>query len=116
MTASLMMYDQPDQARSANDALWIAIRDRLRAKGLAVPDALDRGDDYHSYWLRPELVLAQTCGYPYVSELRGQVRLVATPVFSYPGGEGAKRASFIVVRQDSPVRDLEDLRGKRVAI
>jgi ABC-type phosphate/phosphonate transport system substrate-binding protein len=114
--ASLMMYDQPDQARSANDALWIAIRDRLRAKGMSVPDALDRSEDYHSYWLRPDLALAQTCGYPYVSELKGKVRLVATPVFSYPGGKGAKRASFIIVREDNPAQSLADLHGKRAAI
>jgi len=114
--ASLMMYDQPDQARSANDALWIAIRDRVRAKGFAAPDALDRSGDYHSYWLQPDLALAQTCGYPYVSELKGRVRLVATPVFSYPGGKGVKRASFIVVREDSSAKSLEDLRGKRAAI
>ena len=114
--ASLMMYDQPDRVLSANDALWIAIRDRLRAKGLAVPDALDRSGHYHDSWLRPDLALAQTCGYPYVSELKGKVRLVATPVFSYPGGKGAKRASFIIVGEASAAQALEDLRGGRVAI
>jgi ABC-type phosphate/phosphonate transport system substrate-binding protein len=114
--ASLMMYDQPDRVRSANEALWIAIRDRLRAKGFPAPDALDRNGDYHSYWLRPDLALAQTCGYPYVSELKGKVRLVATPVFSYPGGKGAKRASFIVVREANAAKSLEDLRGSRAAI
>jgi ABC-type phosphate/phosphonate transport system substrate-binding protein len=114
--ASLMMYDQPDRVRSANDALWIAIRDRLRAKGFAAPDALDRSGEYHSYWLRPDLVFAQTCGYPYVSELKGKVRLVATPAFSYSGGNGAKRASFIVVREDSPAQSLEDMRRQRAAI
>jgi ABC-type phosphate/phosphonate transport system substrate-binding protein len=114
--ASLMMYDMPDRVRSANDALWIAIRDRLRAKGFAAPDVLDRSGEYHSYWLRPDLALAQTCGYPYVSELKGKVRLVATPAFSYSGGKGAKRASFIVVREDHPAQSLGDLRGQRAAI
>lgn len=114
--ATLMMYDQPDRVRSANDALWIAIRDRLRAKGLSAPDVLDRSGHYHDSWLRTDLVLAQTCGYPYVSELKGKVRLVATPAFSYPGGKGAKRASLIVVREDSTAQSLEDLRGQRAAI
>jgi ABC-type phosphate/phosphonate transport system substrate-binding protein len=114
--ASLLMYDNPDVVQRANDALWTAIRDHLRARGFAAPDALDRNGDYHSYWLRADLALAQTCGYPYVSELKGKVRLVATPAFSYPGGKGAKRASFIVVREDYPARSLGDLRGKRAAI
>ena len=114
--ASLMMYDQPDRVRGANDALWAAIRDRMRAAGFAAPDTLDRNGEYHSFWLRPDLALAQTCGFPYVRELRGKVRLVATPVFSYPGGSGARRASFIVVGEDDPVRRVEELRGRRAAI
>src|SRR5262245_52721169 len=114
--ASLMMFDQPAEARSANDALWVAVRDRMRAGGFDAPDALDRQGTYNSYWLQPDLVFAQTCGYPYVAELKGRVRLVATPVFSYPGGKGAKRASYIVVREDAAAGSLEDLRGQRVAI
>ena len=42
LVASLLMYDQPDVVQRANDALWAALRDRLRARGLDVPDALDR--------------------------------------------------------------------------
>jgi ABC-type phosphate/phosphonate transport system substrate-binding protein len=114
--ASLLMYDKPDPVQRANDALWAALRDRLRARGLDVPDALDRSGSHDSYWLRPDLVFGQTCGYPYVSELKGRVRLVATPVFRYPGGKGARRASYIVVREDDPAHTIADLAGKRVAI
>ena len=114
--ASLMMYDQPAAAQGANDALWAALRDRLRGRGLEVPDLLDRTGSHESYWLRPDLLFAQTCGYPYVQELKGKVRLVATPVFRYPGGKGARRGSFIVVREDDPARDIPDLAGKRAAI
>lgn len=114
--ASLLMYDNPEVVRSANDVLWMAIRDRMRKAGFDEPDALDRTGDYHSYWLRPELALAQTCGFPYVSELKGKVRLVATPVFSYPGGKGARRASFIVVGEADPAKSIEDVRGKRAVI
>jgi ABC-type phosphate/phosphonate transport system substrate-binding protein len=114
--ASLMMYDAPDIVRRANDALWIALRDRLRERGMAVPDLLDRTDSHESYWLRPDLVFAQTCGFPYVCELKGKVRLVATPVFHQPGGSGARRASFIVVREDDPAGGLAELTGRRAAI
>jgi hypothetical protein len=93
--ASLMMYDAPDIVRRANDALWIALRDRLRERGMAVPDLLDRTDSHESYWLRPDLVFAQTCGFPYVCELKGKVRLVATPVFqaAWPSSRAGVRRS-----------------------
>ena len=116
LVASLLMYDRPDVVQRANDALWTALRDRLRARGLEAPDRLDRSGSHDSYWLRPDLVFGQTCGYPYVEELKGKVRLVATPVFRHAGGKGARRASFIVARKDDPARSIADLAGKRVAI
>lgn len=116
LVASLLMYDRPDVVQRANDALWTALRDRLRARGLDVPDCLDRSGSHDSYWLRPDLVFGQTCGFPYVEELKGKVRLVATPVFRYAGGKGARRASFLVVREDDPAVDIADLAGKRAAI
>lgn len=116
LVASLLMYDHPDVVERANDALWTALRDAMHARGLDVPDRLDRSEGHESYWLRPDLAFAQTCGYPYVRQLKGRVRLVATPVFRYPGGKGARRASFIVVRDDDPARSIADLRGRRAAI
>lgn len=116
LVASLMMYDNPEAARRANDALWASLRDRMRARGFEEPDALDRTDSHESYWLKPDLGFAQTCGYPYVSELRGKVRLVATPAFNYPGGKGARRASYIVVREDDPARSVAEVAGYRAAI
>jgi ABC-type phosphate/phosphonate transport system substrate-binding protein len=116
LVASLAMYDQPDAVQRANDALWIALRDRLKARALDVPEILDRSGSHESYWLRPDLIFGQTCGFPYVSELKGRVRLVATPAFRYPGGKGARRASFIVVRENDSARSIADLAGKRVAI
>lgn len=114
--ASLMMYDRPDAVQRANDALWVALRDRMRRKGYPAPDALDRTGGHDSYWLRPDLGFAQTCGFPYVSGLKGRVRLVATPVFRYPGGRGARRASFIVVREDDSARSVAELAGRRAAV
>jgi ABC-type phosphate/phosphonate transport system substrate-binding protein len=115
--AALAMYDAPAAVAAANDALWAGLRDRLRAEGLAgVPDRLTRGGSYADPWLDPRLLLAQTCGFPYVRHLRGRVRLVATPVYSFPGGTGADRRSVVVVAAEAPFAGVADLRGARAAI
>lgn len=115
--AALAMYDAPAVVAAANDTLWAGIRDRLRAAGLAgVPDRLIRSGAYSDAWLDPRLLLAQTCGFPYVRHLRGRVRLVATPVYGFAGGEGAERRSVVVVAAGAPVQRVEDLRGARAAI
>ena len=114
--ASLAMYDMLPPVQAANDSLWQGIASRLEAAGFYAPDALDRVVSYHDIWLMPDLLLAQTCGYPYVTALRGKVRLVATPAFSFAGGHGTERVSYVIVRQDSPHRDLAALRGSVVAI
>ena len=64
MIASLGMYDRTETA-AANDRLWAGIRDGLRARGIAAPEALTRGDGaYWPAWQAPDLVLSQTCGFP----------------------------------------------------
>jgi ABC-type phosphate/phosphonate transport system substrate-binding protein len=105
------MYDSVPPVQAANDRLWQGIRDRLRAAGFQAPDVLDRNISYDGIWLEPDLVLAQTCGYPYVSHLKGKVRLVATPAFEFAGGRGTERVSFIIVAENNPARRLEDLLG-----
>lgn len=114
--ASLAMYDAVPPVQAANDRIWQGIRDRLRGAGYAAPEALDREISYDGIWLLPDLVLAQTCGYPYVSHLKGKVRLVATPAFDFAGGKGTDRVSFIVVAETSKAHTLEDLRGTVAAV
>jgi ABC-type phosphate/phosphonate transport system substrate-binding protein len=115
--AALGMYDATAVVAAANDALWAGLRDRLRAAGLdGVPERLTRGGSYADPWLDPRLLLAQTCGFPYVRHLRGRVRLVATPVYGFPGATGSERRSVVVVAADAPFAGFEDLRGARAAI
>lgn len=115
--ASLAMYVSPPPVAAATAALWDFLRDDLRRQGLTdVPDQLAADLRHDEAWLRPELLLAQTCGYPFVQHLSGKVRLVATPVYAHPGCDGPAMCSFIVVKAASPIRSLEDLRGKRAAI
>lgn len=115
--ASLAMYASPPPLAEASAALWGFLSDALTRAGLdEVPPTLDDTVDYHDAWTRPDLLLAQTCGFPYVKHLRGKVRLVATPVYGHPGCDGPSMRSLIVVAKDSTVRSLEDLRGARAAI
>ncbi|RLJ60211.1 phosphonate ABC transporter substrate-binding protein [Litoreibacter meonggei] len=77
MIASLPMYDRPETA-AANDRFWQLIQDGLdgtRPQQLTrdIPDLMD-------HWLSPDLILSQTCGFPYRARLAGKVNLVATPV------------------------------------
>ena len=114
--ASLPMYDAP-AAQPANDALWRIMAEPLRAMGFAnVPDRLTRDRPVEEIWTDPELLLAQTCGYPLVTSLRGRVRLVSTPVYRAAGCEGPRhRAAFLVAR-DNPAASLVELRGRRCAV
>ncbi|MCL6709463.1 PhnD/SsuA/transferrin family substrate-binding protein [Pseudomonas sp. R2.Fl] len=115
--ASLAMYVSPPPVAEATAAFWAFLRDVLRREGLAeVPDALDEEIRYDAAWTRPDLLLAQTCGYPYVLHLRGKVRPVATPVYTHAGCDGPFMRSVVVVRKDASYETLEDLRGARAAI
>jgi ABC-type phosphate/phosphonate transport system substrate-binding protein len=115
--ASLAMYVSPKPLEAATVALWDFLREVLRADGLAgVPQTLDENVRYDAAWAHPGLLLAQTCGYPYVRHLRHRVRLVATPVYSHPGCDGPNTCSFIIVHKDSVARRLMDLRGATAAI
>lgn len=110
------MYDFPWLRRST-DRLWGAIAAGLRRRGVeGVPDALDRSRDLRAIWRDPMLLLAQTCGYPLVTELSDTVRVVATPCYAASGCDGAFHRSLVVVRADDPAPNIESLRGRRAAI
>lgn len=114
--ASLGMYDFP-WLREATDAFWATLRDVLRDAGIAdVPEALDRSRPLDEIWRDPSLLLAQTCGYPLMTTLAGRVQVVATPVYDFPGCEGAWHRSLVVVRADDPAESLAAMRGRRCAI
>ncbi len=109
--ATLPMYDPPS-VRQSTDALWRALAAALRARGIDAPGALTRGA---TLWEAPDLLLSQTCGYPFMTGLRGRVRLVATPVYAAPGCDGARYRSALVVRADDGADALSALRGRRAA-
>jgi ABC-type phosphate/phosphonate transport system substrate-binding protein len=114
--ASFGMYEFAE-TRDALDAFWAAVASRLQAAGLKdVPLILMRDRTLEQIWRDPELLIAQTCGYPMRKHLSDAVRPVATPVYDVPGCDGPLHRSFIVVGSESSFRTLGDLRGARAAI
>jgi ABC-type phosphate/phosphonate transport system substrate-binding protein len=57
------------------------------------------------------LLLAQTCGYPLMTALRGQVQVVGRPLYQLSNASGGNHCSLIVARADDPRQRLEDFRG-----
>jgi ABC-type phosphate/phosphonate transport system substrate-binding protein len=113
--ASLPMYDRPETA-GANDRLWALIRDRLREGGIAAPERLSRGAvDPFDEWEAADLVLSQSCGFPYRTRLHGRVALVGTPDYGVEGCPPGYYCSRIVVRADDSRRTLSEFEGARLA-
>lgn len=111
------MYAAPEPVARANAAFWAALRAMLVDEGIGdLPDTLSTDIAYDAAWQHSDLVLAQTCGYPYMRMLRGKVRLVATPCYAYEGCEGPLSGSVVVVHRDARFENLEALAGVRVAI
>ncbi len=110
MIASLGMYDRPETS-GANDRFWAAIRDGLRARDVAAPQDLTRGDAaFWTAWEDPDLTFSQTCGYPYRARLHGKVALLGTPDYGLPGCPPGTYNSVFVVRADDPRCALTDFR------
>jgi ABC-type phosphate/phosphonate transport system substrate-binding protein len=115
MIASLGMYDF-GAAVAANDRLWALIRDELRERGIDAPDLLTRGDAaFWPAWGSPELLLSQTCGYPYRDRLHHRVAYVGTPDYGVEGCPPGYYRSVFVVRADDPRPALADFDGTRFA-
>jgi ABC-type phosphate/phosphonate transport system substrate-binding protein len=115
MFASLPMYDFPEH-REHTDRLWSLVADALRAEGIAAPDHLARPSELPADWLRPDLLLSQTCGLPFVRRLRGRVELVGAADHGLPDCAPGNYRSRIVVRGGMSVGSLADLRGRVAAV
>jgi ABC-type phosphate/phosphonate transport system substrate-binding protein len=115
MIASLGMYDF-GAALEANDRLWALVRDGLRGREINAPEALTRGEHaYWDAWQSPDLVLSQTCGYPFRARLHDRVSYVGTPDYGVEGCPPGYYRSVFVARSDDPRRDVAEFGGARFA-
>jgi ABC-type phosphate/phosphonate transport system substrate-binding protein len=115
LVASLGMYDFPWTAQ-AHDALWAAMAQRLQAVGVDAPPGLSRASALDDLWRDPALIFGQTCGYPYVTRLRGKAALIATPIYCFAGCEGASHGAVVVANKRQAGRALTDFAGARAAV
>ncbi len=115
MIASLGMYDR-EEAQPSNDRLWALIREGMRDRGLAAPEALTRGAGaYWEAWGAADLVLSQTCGFPFRARLRDRVTLIGTPDYAVAGCPAGHYRSILVARAEDPRESLSDFDGAAFA-
>lgn len=111
MIASLPMYNQPD-CLTAVGRYWALIRDGLHSTDHAAPDRLTWDmPDLIDHWLRPDLVLSQTCGYPFRTVLQSKVTLIGTPDFGVEGCAPGFYRSVFIARSDDNRADLMAFQG-----
>ncbi|SLN10798.1 ABC transporter, phosphonate, periplasmic substrate-binding protein [Roseovarius albus] len=110
MIASLTMYDRPETA-AANDHLWTTVRANLNEG----PETLTRDGDVWDHWHSPDLILAQTCGYPFRAKLHGKVTLVGTPIYDLSDCPDGHYYSVIVARADDPRSTAQEFSEARFA-
>ncbi len=113
--AFLPMYDVPG-TRAHGDALWVALRDAMRARGIAAPEMLDRTLPRMQAWLHPALLLGQTCGMPYITRLRDAVELAGTPDYCVQGCAPGHYHSTLVARVDDTRDRLPQFLGATLAL
>ncbi len=113
MIASLPMYDWPEM-HHIHDDFWRLLRNNLLARGIDAPQDLTHSNNEDSYWLLPELLFSQTCGYPFSTFLSGKVRYLTTPVFDVAGCDNGYYSSALVVYNDANI-DANNMKGKKFA-
>lgn len=113
--ASLPMYDWPELSHSY-DALWAALSGYLRDHGIAAPNRLSRMKDDGNFWRHPNLLVGQTCGFPFWSRLRDQVSVLGTPHYAVEGCGGFSYSSAVLTRKNAPWLDISQLSDISVAV
>ncbi|QOQ75715.1 PhnD/SsuA/transferrin family substrate-binding protein [Pseudomonas poae] len=109
--AELLMYVAPEAVQQANQQWLARIFERL--------NLIRRNADHldlHGLWLAPELLVTQTCGYPLMTQLRGQVRVIGRPRYELAHSSNGEHCSLLLTRDDNPRVALADFYNSRGVI
>ena len=79
----------------------------LEKAGINSPSALARVEHPSRLWLQPELLVGQTCGWPYANRLRGKVVPFARFVYDLPRGDAGHYYSVYIGRSQDDAKYLE---------
>ena len=109
--AELLMYVAPEPIRQANQQWLERILEHLGLRRLNA-DHLD----LPGLWRAPELLVTQTCGYPLMTQLRGQVRVIGRPRYELPHSSRGEHCSLLLTRDDNPRHPLADFYNSRGVI
>ncbi len=108
--AALPMYDFL-HVRDQTDQLWTHLAAEVRNHGFAAPECLTRADDLVALWQDSNLLLAQTCGYPLVSQLRDQVTVIGTPDYGVIKDKPGWYNSVVLIRKDDARQALAEFKS-----
>lgn len=109
--AELLMYVAPEPVQQANQRWLSRIFERLNLRRRNA-DHLD----LHSLWLAPELLVTQACGYPLMTQLRGQVRVIGRPRYELTHSSQGEHCSLLLTRDDNPRTTLAEFYNSRGVI
>ena len=111
--AVLSMYPFA-KLRSAWERLFGAVAEHVRAGGFEAPAGLRWDVDPHDSWLDAGLAVGMTCGWPLVTTLREQVRVVGTFAYRIEHAPAPHLYRTVIVAPETA--SLSELVGRRAAI
>ena len=110
MVASLAMYPF-ESFRGFTDSLWSVTRQHLGWGPLSLEWAVPAPE----VWRHRNLLLAQTCGWPLVTQLADEVAVIGTFDYDVPGAEHGRYRSVLIGRGASTFEALRGQPGVAVA-
>ena len=114
MQAAYPMYNQAETQIWVNQ-WWQALATQLQSMGIIAPAQLIQPNDYYQHWLRQDLLISQTCGYPLTHDLASKVQYLITPCYDTPHNQGAYYCSLVLVQENSRAHTFADLKGMSFA-
>lgn len=99
--ASLAMYPF-EPVRADWERLWSAVHERAPR----TPMTLRWDGDVHEHWTDRECRVAQACGWPVATTLRGRVRVVGAFALALDGADGHRYRSVVLANRVASLDDF----------